>query len=48
MPNHAHEAIPNEVSTKPSSNASQCLSPGREEPEAAADRHRLRLALVSA
>ncbi|MCZ2812016.1 hypothetical protein O2W15_11280 [Modestobacter sp. VKM Ac-2979] len=47
MPSHAHEAIPDDVSTRRSSDPSQSLVADPEELDAAADRHRLCVALVS-
>ncbi|MCZ2849818.1 hypothetical protein [Modestobacter sp. VKM Ac-2978] len=48
MPSHAHEAIPQDVSTITSSDPSQPLVADLKELDAAADRHRLCVVLVSA
>lgn len=48
MPSHARKAIPDDVSTSTSGDRSQSLVADPEELDAAAGRHRLRVALVSA
>ncbi|MCZ2824604.1 MULTISPECIES: hypothetical protein [unclassified Modestobacter] len=48
MPSHAHEAIPHDVSTNTPSDPSQSLVADPKELDAAANRHRLCVALVSA